>query len=36
MLHIEEYLQRLPLELSGGQQHRCAKARALVKEAGLV
>lgn len=36
MLHIEEYLQRTPLELSGGQQQRTAMARALVKDADLI
>ncbi|WP_020407136.1 ABC transporter ATP-binding protein [Hahella ganghwensis] len=36
MLHIEQYLKRLPLELSGGQQQRTAMARALVKEATIV
>lgn len=36
MLHIEEFLQRYPLELSGGQQQRTAMARALVKDADLV
>ncbi|MEX6504359.1 ABC transporter ATP-binding protein [Pseudomonas zhanjiangensis] len=36
MLHIENLLQRYPLELSGGQQQRTAMARALVKEAELV
>jgi len=36
MLHIEEFLDRHPLELSGGQQQRTAMARALVKDASLV
>ncbi|MDM8349540.1 ABC transporter ATP-binding protein [Pseudomonas sp. sp1636] len=36
MLHIENLLQRYPLELSGGQQQRTAMARALVKDADLV
>lgn len=36
MLHIEDYLQRYPLELSGGQQQRTAMARALIKESGLI
>jgi glycerol transport system ATP-binding protein len=37
MLHIGEYLQRLPLELSSEQQQqRFAMARALVKDAGIV
>ena len=36
MLHIEDFLDRHPLELSGGQQQRTAMARALVKDADLV
>ncbi len=36
MLHIEQFLQRFPLELSGGQQQRTAMARALIKEGGLI
>ncbi|WLQ13131.1 ABC transporter ATP-binding protein [Hahella aquimaris] len=36
MLHIEPYLDRLPLALSGGQQQRTAMARALVKDATMV
>lgn len=36
LLHIEEFLDRYPLELSGGQQQRAAMARALVKDASLV
>ncbi|SIS66878.1 ABC transporter ATP-binding protein [Neptunomonas antarctica] len=36
MLHIEDFLQRRPLELSGGQQQRTAMARALVKDASLI
>lgn len=36
MLHIEDYLQRKPLELSGGQQQRTAMARALVKDSDLI
>ncbi len=36
MLHIENFLQRYPLELSGGQQQRTAMARALVKDADLI
>ena len=36
MLHIEDYLQRRPLELSGGQQQRTAMARALVKDSDLI
>ncbi|MBL4670842.1 MAG: ABC transporter ATP-binding protein [Arenicella sp.] len=35
-LHIEEFLNRFPLELSGGQQQRTAMARALVKDASLI
>ena len=34
-LRLESYLDRLPLQLSGGQQ-RTANARALVKDAKLV
>lgn len=36
MLHIENFLQRHPLELSGGQQQRTAMARALVKDASII
>ncbi len=36
MLHIEQFLPRLPLELSGGQQQRTAMARALVKDASII
>jgi glycerol transport system ATP-binding protein len=36
MLHIEDFLDRLPAELSGGQQQRTAIARALVKDADLL
>jgi glycerol transport system ATP-binding protein len=36
LLHIEEFLNRFPLELSGGQQQRTAMARALVKDASLI
>ncbi len=36
MVHIDEYLDRLPKELSGGQQQRVAIARALVKEPKLL
>lgn len=36
MVHIDDYLDRLPKELSGGQQQRVAIARALVKEPKLL
>lgn len=36
LLKLTPYLQRRPLEMSGGQQQRCAIARALVKRADLV
>ncbi len=36
MVHIDEYLNRLPKELSGGQQQRVAIARALVKNPKLL
>jgi glycerol transport system ATP-binding protein len=36
MMHLEDYLERLPAELSGGQQQRVALARALVKDADLL
>lgn len=36
MLHIVKLLERLPGEISGGQQQRTAIARALVKEADLL
>ena len=36
LLHIEQFLDRHPLELSGGQQQRTAMARALIKDAQLV
>lgn len=36
LLQLTPMLQRKPLEISGGQQQRCALARALVKDAGLV
>lgn len=36
MLHIEEHLQKKPLELSGGQQQRTAMARALVKQSDII
>jgi glycerol transport system ATP-binding protein len=35
-LHIENWLERYPDEISGGQQQRTALARALVKEAKIV
>ncbi len=36
MMHLDDYLGRLPAELSGGQQQRVALARALVKDADLL
>jgi glycerol transport system ATP-binding protein len=36
LLRIERLLDRLPAEISGGQQQRTAIARALVKRAGLL
>ena len=36
MVHIDEFLDRLPKELSGGQQQRVAIARALVKKPKLL
>lgn len=36
MLHIDNLLDRYPMELSGGQQQRTAMARALVKDAQLI
>src|ERR1700694_1187755 len=36
LLRLETYLNRTPLQLSGGQQERAAIARALVKGADLV
>ena len=36
LLHLTKLLDRKPLEISGGQQQRCAIARALVKNVGLV
>ncbi|MFT4635827.1 MAG: glycerol transport system ATP-binding protein [Chitinophagales bacterium] len=36
LLHIDEFLTRMPLDLSGGQQQRTAMARALVKDASLI
>ena len=36
MVHIDEYMNRLPKELSGGQQQRVAIARALVKNPKLL
>ena len=36
MMKLTPMLDRKPLEHSGGQQQRCALARALVKNAGLV
>ncbi len=36
LMKLHDYLERTPLELSVGQQQRCALARAIVKGAGLV
>lgn len=36
LLKISSLLDRKPHEISGGQQQRCAMARALVKDVGLV
>jgi glycerol transport system ATP-binding protein len=36
ILHLEPFLNRLPVALSGGQQQRTALARALIKEADLL
>src|ERR1700730_17623041 len=36
LLKLEPYLNRMPLQLAGGQQQRTAIARALVKDADLV
>ena len=36
LLQLTDLLQRKPSEISGGQQQRCAIARALVKDVGLV
>ena len=36
ILHLEDFLERLPAELSGGQQQRVALARALIKDADLL
>jgi len=36
MMHLEDFIDRLPAELSGGQQQRVALARALVKDADLL
>ncbi len=36
MVHVDQFLNRLPKELSGGQQQRVAIARALVKEPKLL
>jgi len=35
-LGIDHLLDRMPLEMSGGQQQRCAMARALVRDAKLI
>jgi multiple sugar transport system ATP-binding protein len=36
MLHLNELLQRKPVQLSGGQRQRVAIGRALVREAGVL
>lgn len=36
LLKLDPYLDRTPAQMSGGQQQRCAIARALVKDAQLV
>lgn len=36
LLQLESILDRKPSEISGGQQQRCAMARALAKDVGLV
>lgn len=36
MVHLTEYVDRMPSQLSGGQQQRVALARALVSEPGLL
>jgi multiple sugar transport system ATP-binding protein len=36
LVHVDEYMDRLPAELSGGQQQRVAIARALIKQPRLL
>jgi ABC-type Fe3+/spermidine/putrescine transport system ATPase subunit len=36
LLRLDEFLDRKPAQLSGGQQQSCAMVRTLVKDADLV
>lgn len=36
LLHISQYAQKMPDTLSGGEQQRCAIARAMIAENGLL
>jgi multiple sugar transport system ATP-binding protein len=36
LVHVDEYMDRLPAQLSGGQQQRVAIARALIKQPRLL